>query len=86
MHRAGAALRRVPAARRLRGPGGTASAHAGARALRGLQSLGPRPRLAALAAGEGVPRDVAADRLQPALQGLVRDGLIRQVAGGYALG
>ena len=42
--------------------------------------------VAALAAGEGVPRDVAADRLQPALQGLVRDGLIRQVAGGYALG
>ncbi len=42
--------------------------------------------VAALAAGEGVPRDVAADRLQPALQGLLRDGLIRQVAGGYALG
>ena len=28
----------------------------------------------------------AADRLEPALQGLLRDGLIRQVAGGYALG
>ena len=42
--------------------------------------------VASLAAGEGVPRDVAADRLQPALQGLLRDGLIRQVAGGYALG
>ena len=42
--------------------------------------------VAALAAGEGVPRDLAADRLQPALQGLLRDGLIRQVAGGYALG
>ena len=42
--------------------------------------------VAALAAGEGVPRDVAAERLQPALQGLLRDGLIRQVAGGYALG
>jgi A/G-specific adenine glycosylase len=42
--------------------------------------------VAALAAGEGVPRDLAPDRLQPALQGLLRDGLIRQVAGGYALG
>ena len=42
--------------------------------------------VAALAAGEGVPVGIAADRLEPALQGLLRDGLIRQVAGGYALG
>ena len=42
--------------------------------------------VAALAAGEGVPRGIAADRLQPALQGLLRDGLIRRAAGGYALG
>ena len=42
--------------------------------------------VAALAAGEGVPRGIAPDRLQPALQGLLRDGLIRPVAGGYALG
>jgi A/G-specific adenine glycosylase len=42
--------------------------------------------VAALAAGEGVPRDLAPERLQPALQGLLRDGLIRPVAGGYALG
>jgi A/G-specific adenine glycosylase len=42
--------------------------------------------VAALAAGEGVPHGIAADRLQPALQGLLRDGLIRRVAGGYALG
>jgi A/G-specific adenine glycosylase len=42
--------------------------------------------VAALAAGEGVPRDLEPDRLQPALQGLLRDGLIRRVAGGYALG
>jgi A/G-specific adenine glycosylase len=42
--------------------------------------------VAALAAGEGVPRGIAPERLAPALQGLVRDGLIRQVAGGYALG
>jgi hypothetical protein len=42
--------------------------------------------VAALAAGEGVPRGIAAERLQPALQGLLRDGLIRRVAGGYALG
>jgi hypothetical protein len=30
--------------------------------------------------------EVRSYRLQPALQGLLRDGLIRQVAGGYALG
>jgi A/G-specific adenine glycosylase len=42
--------------------------------------------VAALAAGEGVPRDVAPERLEPALQGLVRDGLIRRTAAGYALG
>jgi A/G-specific adenine glycosylase len=42
--------------------------------------------VAALAAGEGLPKGIAADRLQPAVQGLLRDGLIRRVAGGYALG
>jgi A/G-specific adenine glycosylase len=42
--------------------------------------------VAALAAGEGMPRDVAPDRLEPALQGLLRDGLIRRTATGYALG
>jgi A/G-specific adenine glycosylase len=42
--------------------------------------------VAALAAGEGVPRDVAPERLDPALQGLLRDGLIRRTAAGYALG
>src|SRR3954469_4045484 len=42
--------------------------------------------VAALAAGEDVPRDVAPDRLQRALQGLLRDGLIRRVGAGYALG
>ena len=42
--------------------------------------------VAALAAGEGVPRDVAAERLEPALRGLLRDGLIRRTATGYALG
>ena len=42
--------------------------------------------IASLAAGEGVPRDVAAERLEPALQGLLRDGLIRRTAAGYALG
>jgi A/G-specific adenine glycosylase len=42
--------------------------------------------VASLAAGEGVPRDVAAERLEPALQGLLRDGLIRRTAAGYALG
>ena len=42
--------------------------------------------VAALAAGEEVPRDVASERLEPALQGLLRDGLIRRTAAGYALG
>jgi A/G-specific adenine glycosylase len=42
--------------------------------------------VAALAAREGVPRDVAPERLEPALQGLLRDGLIRRTAAGYALG
>jgi A/G-specific adenine glycosylase len=42
--------------------------------------------VSALAAGEGVPQDVAPERLEPALQGLVRDGLIRRTATGYALG
>jgi A/G-specific adenine glycosylase len=42
--------------------------------------------VAALAAGEGMPRDVAPERLEPALQGLLRDGLIRRTAAGYALG
>jgi A/G-specific adenine glycosylase len=42
--------------------------------------------VAALAAGEGVPRYVAPQRLEPALQGLLRDGLIRRTATGYALG
>jgi A/G-specific adenine glycosylase len=42
--------------------------------------------VAALAAGDGVPRDVSPERLEPALQGLLRDGLIRRTAAGYALG
>ena len=42
--------------------------------------------VASLAAGEGMPRDVAPERLEPALQGLLRDGLIRRTAAGYALG
>ena len=42
--------------------------------------------VAALAAGEGMPDGIAPERLERAVQGLVRDGLIRQVAGGFALG
>jgi A/G-specific adenine glycosylase len=42
--------------------------------------------VAALAAGEALPGDIAQERLAPALQGLLRDGLIRRVSGGYALG
>jgi A/G-specific adenine glycosylase len=42
--------------------------------------------VAALAAGEGLPAGISPERLAPALQGLLRDGLIRRVADGYALG
>jgi A/G-specific adenine glycosylase len=42
--------------------------------------------VAALAAGEGLPCDIAAERVERALAGLVRDGLVRPVEGGYSLG
>ena len=42
--------------------------------------------VAALAAGEGLPADIAAERLEDALQGLLRDGLIRRTGEAYALG
>lgn len=42
--------------------------------------------VAALAAGDPLPADIAAERLEPALRGLVRDGLIRRAGDGYALG
>jgi A/G-specific adenine glycosylase len=42
--------------------------------------------VAALAGGEGLPSGIAADRLERAVRGLVRDGLIRRTAEGYALG
>lgn len=42
--------------------------------------------VAALAAGEGLPDGIAPERLDRAVHGLVRDGLIRRVAGGFALG
>jgi A/G-specific adenine glycosylase len=42
--------------------------------------------VAALAAGEGLPRDVAPDRLERAVAGLVRDGLVSPSDGGFSLG
>jgi A/G-specific adenine glycosylase len=42
--------------------------------------------VAALAAGEGLPTDIAPERLEPAVAGLVHDGLVRRVDGGLALG
>jgi len=42
--------------------------------------------VAALAAGQGLPGDIAPDRLERALAGLVRDGLVRPVEGGFSLG
>jgi A/G-specific adenine glycosylase len=42
--------------------------------------------VAALAAGEAVPRDIDATRLERAIDGLVRDGLVTRANGGLALG
>jgi A/G-specific adenine glycosylase len=42
--------------------------------------------VAALAAGEGLPRDIDAARLDPALEGLIRDGLIRRDGNTLSLG
>jgi len=42
--------------------------------------------VAALANGEGLPADIAAERVERALAGLVRDGLVRPVDGGFSLG
>jgi len=40
----------------------------------------------ALAAGAGLPEGIAPDRLEPALEGLIRDGRVRRSGGTYALG
>jgi A/G-specific adenine glycosylase len=42
--------------------------------------------VAALAAGRGLPADIAPERLAVALRGLERDGLVRRVGEGFALG
>jgi A/G-specific adenine glycosylase len=42
--------------------------------------------VAALAAGEGLPDGIAPERLERAVAGLVRDGLVRPVDGGFSLG
>jgi len=42
--------------------------------------------LAALAAGAGLPPDIAPERLRRAVAGLERDGLIRRTGEGFALG
>ena len=42
--------------------------------------------VAALAKGEGLPADIAAERVERAVAGLVRDGLVRRVDGGFSLG
>jgi A/G-specific adenine glycosylase len=41
--------------------------------------------VAALAAGEGLPSGIASERLERALAGLERDGLVRRAAGGFTL-
>jgi A/G-specific adenine glycosylase len=42
--------------------------------------------VAALAAGEGLPADIAPERLERAVAGLLQDGLVRRADGGLALG
>jgi A/G-specific adenine glycosylase len=42
--------------------------------------------VAALAAGEGVPADIAPERLERAVAGLLHDGLVRRAEDGLALG
>jgi len=42
--------------------------------------------VAALANGDGLPAEIAAERVERALAGLVRDGLVRPVDGGFSLG
>ena len=87
VHGAGAALRRVPAARGLRRPRAAGSA----RARRASASRTPIAGSAAAwwrrwRRARGCRAASRPTAWQPALQGLLRDGLIRQVAGGYALG
>jgi A/G-specific adenine glycosylase len=42
--------------------------------------------IAALAAGEALPVDIAPDRLARAISGLERDGLVRRIGSSFALG
>jgi A/G-specific adenine glycosylase len=42
--------------------------------------------VAALASGDGLPADIAPERLERAVAGLLQDGLVRRVDGGLALG
>jgi A/G-specific adenine glycosylase len=42
--------------------------------------------VAALAAGEGLPSDIAPERLHRAVASLERDGLVRRTGGGFSLG
>ena len=68
------------------GPGEVASARRPGERFEGSNRWVRGRVVAALAAGEGMPREVAPERLEPALKGLLRDGLIRRTATGYALG
>jgi DNA-binding HxlR family transcriptional regulator len=42
--------------------------------------------VAALAAGEDLPASIAPERLERALDGLERDGIVRRVGARYSLG
>ena len=79
---------RLPAARRLRRAGGAGAARAARRA-----SASRTPTAGSAAAswprwprGRACRAASRRSACEPALQGLLRDGLIRRVAGGYALG
>ena len=90
LHRAHGALRGVPAGRRLRvGREARGAARRAARRRPRFEDTNRWVRgrvVAALAAGEGLPAGIAPERLEPALEGLLRDGLVRRSGGTYALG
>jgi A/G-specific adenine glycosylase len=69
-----------------RGPGEAAAARRPSERFEGSNRWVRGRVVAALAAGEAMPGDVAPERLERALAGLVRDGLIRPTGDSFTLG
>jgi A/G-specific adenine glycosylase len=68
---------------------GRPAARAGRRAVERFEDTNRWVRgrvVAALAAGDALPGDIAAERLERALAGLERDGIVRRVGARYSLG